>query len=225
MVATLVLASRFRALPVLTGVSAAFAAQTAIAVAAGSLLSCRASGWRSASHCCSRRRSCAVALGRRGVSTGCARTRPLSDRREIASGRLSELRWRSSSEPSWSPGYRFGWSAAALRCCSPRSPAWRRTRPSPPAPRSCRAVPLPLGWLLRCRRGALVVGVGEYCVRFEDGHVPRWAHCGALIGDRLPGISADRELAHGRRDHLGVHQGQFWLDGEIRGAAGDAGPA
>jgi len=39
MFATLVLASRFRPWPVLTGVGAAFALQTAISVAAGSLLS------------------------------------------------------------------------------------------------------------------------------------------------------------------------------------------
>lgn len=45
MFATLVLASRFRALPVLTGVSAAFAVQTAIAVAAGSLLSLLPREW------------------------------------------------------------------------------------------------------------------------------------------------------------------------------------
>ncbi len=45
MFATLVLASRFRPLPVLTGVSAAFAVQTAIAVAAGSLLSLLPRAW------------------------------------------------------------------------------------------------------------------------------------------------------------------------------------
>lgn len=45
MFATLVLASRFRPLPVLTGVSAAFAVQTAIAVAAGSLLSLLPHAW------------------------------------------------------------------------------------------------------------------------------------------------------------------------------------
>ncbi len=45
MFATLVLASRFRPLPVLTGVSAAFAVQAAIAVAAGSLLSLLPGGW------------------------------------------------------------------------------------------------------------------------------------------------------------------------------------
>lgn len=45
MFATLMLASRFRALPVLTGVSAAFAVQTAIAVAAGSLLSLLPREW------------------------------------------------------------------------------------------------------------------------------------------------------------------------------------
>ncbi len=45
MFVTLVLASRFRPLPVLTGVSAAFAVQTAIAVAAGSLLSLLPHAW------------------------------------------------------------------------------------------------------------------------------------------------------------------------------------
>lgn len=45
MFATLVLSSRFRPLPVLTGVSAAFAVQTAIAVAAGSLLSLLPRAW------------------------------------------------------------------------------------------------------------------------------------------------------------------------------------
>lgn len=45
MFATLVLASRFRPLPVLTGVSAAFALQTAIAVAAGSLISLLPREW------------------------------------------------------------------------------------------------------------------------------------------------------------------------------------
>lgn len=45
MFATLVLASRFRPLPVLTGVSAAFALQAAIAVAAGSLLSLLPREW------------------------------------------------------------------------------------------------------------------------------------------------------------------------------------
>ena len=45
MFATLVLASRFRPWPVLTGVGAAFALQTAIAVAAGSLLSLLPRQW------------------------------------------------------------------------------------------------------------------------------------------------------------------------------------
>lgn len=45
MFATLVLASRFRPLPVLTGVSLAFAVQAAIAVAAGSLLSLLPREW------------------------------------------------------------------------------------------------------------------------------------------------------------------------------------
>lgn len=45
MFATLVLASRFRPLPVLTGVGAAFALQVAIAVAAGSLLSLLPREW------------------------------------------------------------------------------------------------------------------------------------------------------------------------------------
>jgi len=45
MFATLVLASRFRPLPVLTGVGAAFALQTAIAVAAGSLVSLLPRQW------------------------------------------------------------------------------------------------------------------------------------------------------------------------------------
>ncbi len=45
MFATLVLASRFRPLPVLTGVGAAFALQTVIAVAAGSLLSLLPREW------------------------------------------------------------------------------------------------------------------------------------------------------------------------------------
>ncbi|MDQ3475114.1 MAG: TMEM165/GDT1 family protein [Actinomycetota bacterium] len=45
MFATLMLASRFRPLPVLTGVGAAFALQTAIAVAAGSLLSLLPREW------------------------------------------------------------------------------------------------------------------------------------------------------------------------------------
>lgn len=45
MFATLVLASRFRPWPVLTGVGAAFALQTAIAVAAGSLLSLLPREW------------------------------------------------------------------------------------------------------------------------------------------------------------------------------------
>jgi len=45
MFATLVLASRFRPLPVLTGVGAAFAVQSAIAVAAGSLLSLLPREW------------------------------------------------------------------------------------------------------------------------------------------------------------------------------------
>lgn len=45
MFATLVLASRFRPLPVLSGVSAAFALQCAIAVAAGSLLSLLPRDW------------------------------------------------------------------------------------------------------------------------------------------------------------------------------------
>ena len=45
MFATMVLASRFRLLPVLTGVGAAFALQTVIAVAAGSLLSLLPREW------------------------------------------------------------------------------------------------------------------------------------------------------------------------------------